>query len=80
MNGIATLEPEEREVLARTLSYPCSAWVCISGRSASSSEQAAPYDKCIASALAWIATSVTAVLSHHMPRNGGPMANRRAEY
>ncbi len=27
--------------------------------------------------LAWLATSVTAVLSHHIPRNGGPMANKR---
>ena len=27
--------------------------------------------------LAWSATSVTAVLSHHIPRNGGPMANNR---
>jgi hypothetical protein len=28
--------------------------------------------------LAWRATSVTAVLSHHRPRNGGPKANKRA--
>ena len=31
-----------------------------------------------ANALACAATSVTAVLSHHIPRNGGPMANNRA--
>ncbi len=30
-----------------------------------------------AKALACSATSVTAVLSHHIPRNGGPMANSR---
>ncbi|VEF10585.1 Uncharacterised protein [Pseudomonas fluorescens] len=28
-----------------------------------------------ANALACAATSVTAVLSHHIPRNGGPIAN-----
>ncbi|MCK9697857.1 hypothetical protein [Pseudomonas syringae] len=52
MNGIATLEREERSLSGKTLSCPCSAWACRSGRSASSSEQAALYDKRIASALA----------------------------
>lgn len=32
-----------------------------------------------ANAFACSATSVTAVLSHHIPRNGGPIANKRFE-
>jgi len=38
-----------------------------------------PATKRAANALACNATSVTAVLSHHRPRNGGPMANRRED-